>query len=208
MWSPAAAECATRSTSTTCSTQWISRSDERRRRARHSSSPTTRSLPGECSMSRSAVRLDINGTRSPISRRGRRDGQSPNACLSSRRIRLRASFSNDFRRRCATESDACSAVSSQRRIRRTSREDLRSRRRSCKRASTGSRRRRRGAHVPLRDLGAAVGRAVVNDDELEVAVTLAESALERLGQELFAVADDRYGRDERWHLRRPLGPGK
>jgi hypothetical protein len=55
----------------------------------------------------------------------------------------------------------------------------------------------RGAGEALGDLGAAVDRAVIDDDELEVTVGLAEDAVERLPQEPLAVADDRHRRDER-----------
>jgi len=51
----------------------------------------------------------------------------------------------------------------------------------------------RDTHKALRNLGAAVGGAVVYDDGLEVAVALAEDVVERLCQEPLAVADDRHG---------------
>ena len=61
-----------------------------------------------------------------------------------------------------------------------------------------------GAGEALGDLGAAVGRAVVDDNELEVAVGLIEGALDRLREEALAVADDRHGRDERLRHRAEL----
>ncbi len=55
--------------------------------------------------------------------------------------------------------------------------------------------------VLLRDLGALVGAAVVDEDELPVAVGLGVDARERVGEELLLVAEDHHDGQMRAHRR-------